>query len=338
LVFVLLTAGKEEVIKEFITDVLLLEPDNFIVSNLVTLSHGSVLFLVLLHKLGLVEVLLLFSVENTVGARTEIKTTQLRDLLELLERLTEHGVESDGALFFIDIGTSGLLSVHDKDSTERVPCSDSLLVRNLMTSSLAEVKYFDLVSLKLIVLLVLGHHLSFPLDVVSVSGSLLDFNFTFDDQESTPHVLLVEAHAFLFADSKQFSSRGPANVGDFLGRMVSETLYFETSEFVLVTLVKIDTLSHGSEGVILLSSFENSLSMSVHREASVDRLPVDAVEFGDFTLNWDNFVRDTVLLAEVENLNGALWLSFDNVVVLDGKVFTHGVHEHLEEGRSSEGG
>lgn len=255
MVFVLLTAVKVEVIEEFVTDVLLLEPDNFIVSGLVTLSHGGVLFLVLFHQLGLIEVLSLFCVENTVGARTEIETTQLGDLLKLLERLTEHGIESDRALFFIDIGTSGLLSVHDKDSTEGVPSSDSLLIRDLMTSSLAEVEYFDLLSLKLIILLVLGHHLSFPLNVVGVSGSLLDFNFTFDDQESTPHVLLVEAHTLLFTNCKQFSSRGPADVGDFLRRMISETLYFKTSLFVLVTLVKIDTLSHGSEGVILLSSF-----------------------------------------------------------------------------------
>lgn len=69
----------------------------------------------------------------------------------------------------------------------------------------------------------------------------------------------------------------------------------------------------------------------------MDRLPMDSVELGNFTLNWDDFVRDTVLLLKVENLNRALWLSLDEVVVLDGKVFTHGVHEHLEESRSSEG-
>ena len=57
--------------------------------------------------------------------------------------------------------------------------------------------------------------------------------------------------------------------------------------------------------------------MSVYREAAMDRLPVDSVKLLNFTLNWENFVRNTVGLSEIKHFNRALWLSLDDVVVLN---------------------
>jgi len=242
-------------------------------------------------------------VENTGRSGAEGEATEFRDFLNLLDRLSEHREESNTALFLIDVGSSGLLTVDNKVPTISVPSSNSRFIRDLMTGSLSEIVDSDLVAFQLIVLLVFGHHLTLPLDVVGVSSSRFDFDFTLNDQEGAPYVFHVEAHAFLLTDGEDFSSRGPTDVSDLLRGMVTKVFNFKTSTFVLVALVQVNTLPHGTESVVLLTSLKDSLGVSVDGESAVYGLPGYAVELLDFTLNLYNFVRDTVGLLEVEDFN-----------------------------------
>lgn len=242
-------------------------------------------------------------VENTGRSGAEGKATEFRDFLNLLDRLSEHREESNTTLFLINVGSSGFLTVDTKVPSISVPSSNSRFIRNLMTGSLSKIVNSNLVAFQLIVLLVFGHHLTLPLNVVGVSSSLFNFDFTLNDQECAPNVFHVEAHTFLLTDGEDFSSWGPTDVSDLLRGMVTKVLNFKTSAFVLVALIKVDTLSHGTESVIPLTSLKDSLSVSVDRESTVYGLPGDAVELLDFTLNLQNFVRDTVGLLEVEDFN-----------------------------------
>jgi len=338
LLLVFHTAGDVEVVEEFVTNLLLLYSHYLVVGNLVLLSHGSVLFLVLLFQFLGAECLDLSLVHLGTGTGAEGEASEFRDLLKLLERLSEHGVEADGALLFVSEGTSRFLTVDNENSTESIPSSSGGFVRYFVAGSLAELEDFNLVSLKLIVLLVNGDHLSLPLEVVGVGCSLGHLDFTSHDQEGTPNVFRAGSHAFSLADGEQFTSRRPADVLNLLRGMEAEGLDLEAGVLILVALVEIDTSSHGSVRVVSLACFNFSLGVSVNRETSVDRLPLDSIEIGDITVNGQNLVRDTVRLSEVKHFDGALVLSLDQVIVLNSEVLATGMHVHAEFSRSSEGG
>jgi len=337
LLFVFHASGDVEVVKEFVTDFLLLNSHYLVVGNLVLLSHGGVLLLVLLFQVLGAECLDLGFGHLSAGTGAEGETSEFRDLLKLLERLSEHGVEADGTLLLVCEGASRFLTVDNENSTESIPSSSGGFVRYFVAGSLAEFEDFNLVSLKLIVFLVNGDHLTLPLQVVGVGCSLGHLDFTPHDQEGTPNVFRAKSHAFGLADGEQFTSRRPADVLHLLRGMEAEALDLEASVLVLVALVKIDTSSHGSVRVVSLACFNFSLGVGVNGEASVDRLPLDSVEISDITVDGNNLVRDTVRLSEVEYFYGALVLSLDQVVVLNSKVLATRVHVHAKFSRSSEG-
>lgn len=306
-----------------------MKSNHFVVGFLFDLSHGSVLLLVLSFSLLGIKCLNLSLGENAGGSWTEGETTELRDFLELRDGLSEHRVEPDRALLLINESSSWPLSVDNKASTESIPSSNSLLIANFMASGLSKIEDLDFVAFKLVVLLVFSHHLTLPLDVVGIGSSLFNFNFTLHNQEGAPYVLHVRAYAFCLTNGEDLSSRRPANVGHFLRGMVAEMVHFKASAFVLVAFVNVNSLSHGSKGVVLLASLNNSLGIGVNREASMDRFPLNAIEFLDFTLNLEDFVGYTIALGKIKDFNRALFLALQEVIVLDSKVISSRLHEHF---------
>jgi hypothetical protein len=76
--------------------------------------------------------------------------------------------------------------------------------------------------------------------------------------------------------------------------------------------------------------------MSVNRESTVNRFPINSIEFTDIALNLLNLVRYHSFVSKIKDLNRALIFTLRSVHVLNSKVLSSGMHKHLKLSRSLE--